>query len=126
MVIPPTSYNPSILRYRGKLYATFRLHDRGDWRSNLYIAELDGDFKPVSYLPIRVPLSMTENSNEDCRLFIFGGDLWISWTCSLHNAATFKCVVVAGIIVKNEDHWSVERYFIPPYGRYDFSGMEKN
>lgn len=126
MTLQPYAYNPSIIRHRDRLWSIVRVHDRKDWRSNLYMVELDDSLRPLSSKFIRPPLSLTENSHEDARAFVYNGDLWMSWTCSMPNVATFRCVVVAGRLVRSEDNWSVEQYFIPRYGKYDWSGTEKN
>lgn len=126
MKLPIHSYNPSLCLHNGKRYLTVRDHDRGDWRSNLYVAELDEQWNVISCQPIMPPLALRDNSHEDARIFSHDGKLKISWTCSQYPATQFRCAVGVGELLQNDAGWSVGNYFFPKFGRNDFTGMEKN
>lgn len=126
MTFPENAYNPSLICYRNKLYSTFRAHDRNDWRTNLYISEVGEDLKPLNCSPIKVPLTLAENSHEDGRLFQRDGSLWLSWTVSQYPTALFRCAVCFGELVQDDSGWSVGKYFYPNHGSNDFSALEKN
>lgn len=125
MNLPPHAYNPSILRHDGKLLLTFRVHDRGDWRTSLYIAELGEGLEILSVAPIRVPPEVSENSIEDGRCFFHNNQLHLSYTNSLFPATVFRSVAAYGRLTQDAEGWKVG-CIIPQYGRNDFSALEKN
>lgn len=127
MNLPPHLYNASICTHEGKRYMVARQHDRGDsWRTSLYICEMDECWNAISCQPIKPPLAMAENSAEDARLFSFQGKLRMSWTISQYPTSQFRAAVAIGELIQDDSGWSVGNYFLPAYGRNDFSGMEKN
>lgn len=126
MNIPPNSYNPSLTTHLGRPWLTVRAHDRGDWRTSIYLAEASDDFKVAAVAKIGMPEQYAECSHEDARAFSFQNRLWMSWTISRYPSADFRCVVAYGELVPDGAGWKVGKYFIPKYGRNDFSGLEKN
>ncbi len=72
------AYNPSIIRYRGKLVMSYRFHE-STLKTKLAMAELDENFNVIS----RQVLDMDEEEScEDSRLFIFKGELWMNFVVS--------------------------------------------
>lgn len=101
---PPTGWsaiNPGITRYRDQTWCVIRcvnytLRDDGgytlppgeNFKTRNYLAQLDDDLQPVSVDEIAMPSDWPEPLNsgpkgfEDCRLFVWRGDLWVSATMS--------------------------------------------
>lgn len=126
MNLPPHAYNPSLIRHQGRFLVSYRVHDRQDWRTSLYISELGDDLRGSNAQRIEIPGSLAENSHEDGRLFEHNGELWLSWTCSQYPTTQFRCVIVFGRLVFAEDRWQIERFAIPTYGKNDWTALEKN
>ena len=76
--LKPFAYNPSIIRYQGKLWMTYRWHEDGTPSSKLRLAELNEAGDVVTDRHIKCP----GNSREDARLFIHKDELWMSWVDS--------------------------------------------
>jgi predicted GH43/DUF377 family glycosyl hydrolase len=118
--LPPGAYNPSIIRFRGRLVMTFRFHET-TLKTKLGIAELDENFN-VIYLQ---ELNLDEDdtlSLEDARLFIWKGELWMSFVVS--NWPNFPASQVKICKLSKPDHWRFsdkELYWLP-----DRQTMEKN
>lgn len=126
MNLPTNAYNASILRHKGSLLLTFREHSRGDWRTTLSIAELNGDFTPKSVSRIEMPASLADDSHEDARLFVHNQELWMSWTCSRNVGGLFRCAMAFGNLIVEDGQWKVDRYCLPTYGKNDWTALEKN
>lgn len=78
--LPGGAYNPSIIRFHGKLVMTYRFHE-ATAKTKLGIAELDDAFDVV----YSETLNLDEDENlslEDARLFEFKGELWMNFTVS--------------------------------------------
>lgn len=120
------SYNPSILRYKNRLLLSYRQHSRKDWRTALFIAELDEALKPISVKPIIPPDELKDNSHEDCRLFLHMDKLWLSWTVSQWPATEFRAVVAYGALLEAPESFRIRPYYIPGYGANDFTTIQKN
>ncbi len=125
-MIPPHGYNSSILQHGGKLLLTFRLHDRQDWRTSLYIAELGSGFKADAVSKITIPEELQQHSHEDARLFSFNGEPWMAWVVSQYPATVFRSIVVVGQLLPDGAGWKVGKHFAPQYGKNDFSALEKS
>lgn len=125
MNIHAHGYNPSLIRHNGKLLISYRVHDRGDWRTNLFIGEFDDALCCTRVSPVNVPDGFKENSQEDCRLWEHKGQLWMSWTCSLYPADAFRSIVCYGQLTAHDTHYKVSA-IIPQHGQNDFSAIEKN
>lgn len=87
IIIPefPHAFNPSIIRYQGKLLLSFRvipdLKDR--FKSDLYLSFLDEQFNPTSspqLLTLRAPYSIVPSRAEDARLIQVGKKLFIVYS----------------------------------------------
>lgn len=126
-MIPPNSYNPSIVQFQNRLLLSFRIHDRnGDWRTSLRIAELDASLNAISVKPFLPPPELKDNSHEDARLWIHQSKLWISWTVSLWPATEFRAIVGYGQLLESSEAWTIGKFYIPDFGRNDFTACEKN
>lgn len=125
-MLPSHAYNPSLIRYQNKLLATCRAHDRNDWRTNLYIAQLTNDLKVEWCSKLEAPASLVDQSHEDARLFIFNNELWVSWTIGLWPVSVHRSKVALGKVRQVAGQWQIDSYFVPEYGRNDGTRMEKN
>lgn len=112
-------YNPSIIRFNGKLLMTYRFHQETGFYTKIAIAELDEKFN-VTY---NQELDLNdENSCEDGRLFERNGHLYmfyISSTFPTFPACQVKCVMLA-----KPDKWRASEKF--EYWLPDRQTFEKN
>jgi predicted GH43/DUF377 family glycosyl hydrolase len=114
------AYNPSLIRFRGRLVMTYRFHDTTA-KTKLAIAELDENFT-VFYSEV---LNLDEDetlSLEDARLFIWKGELWMNFVVSTW--PNFPSSQVKICKLYKPDHWRFsdkEQYWLP-----DRQTSEKN
>lgn len=73
----PFGYNPSIIRYRGRILMAYRWHPRNGPSTELAISELDEKFNVK--VNDRIQLNPAPVSAEDPRLFIFKDELYVSY-----------------------------------------------
>ena len=127
-MLPLGAYNPSLIKFQQRLLMAYRHHDRkeGAWRTNLGIAELGTDLKPISTKPIHAPEELKDNSFEDARLWIHQGTLWASFSISQWPTQEHRSIVAYGKLVEGKDSWSITSNHIPDYGQNDFGACEKN
>lgn len=128
-MLPTNSYNPSLVRFQGRLLLSYRHHSRKDWRTELGICVINESCDEVlrgSSKPIKPPDELKDNSWEDLRFHTYQGALWFSCTVSQWPAAVFRSVVVIGELLETETHWKIHRFCIPQFGRNDFTNLEKN
>ena len=125
-MLPKNAYNPSLCYHAGRLYLTCRAHDRNDWRTNLYLAEIGTDWKPTFVHPLEAPKSLEGNSHEDARLFSHNGELRMAWTVSKHNVTQFRAAMAFGRLKFQDGKWIISDHHFPTHGRNDFSAIEKN
>jgi predicted GH43/DUF377 family glycosyl hydrolase len=110
--LPPGSYNPSIIRHRGKLVMAYRFHETTA-KTKLGIAELDENFTVVR----NETLNLDEDeglSLEDAKLFEFKGELWMNFVVS--NWPNFPASQVKCVKLYKPDHWRCsdkDLYWLP-------------
>lgn len=126
MSLPKHAYNCSIFRFQGRLLLSYRFHDRKDWRTSLQIAELDENLTATSAKPLLAPDEIKDNSLEDCRLFVHQAKLHASFTVSQWPATEFRAVVGYGQLQETDTHWKLKTFYLPGYGKNDFTAIEKN
>jgi len=118
--IAPGAYNPSIIRFRGRLVMVFRFHET-TLKTKLGIVELDEKFNVVSGEALQLDEDETL-STEDPRLFIWKGELWLSYVLSTW--PNFPSSQVKICRLYKPDRWRFsdkDQYFLP-----DRQTMEKN
>lgn len=119
--LPPGAYNPSLIRFRGRLVMAYRYHPTDSARTVLGIAELGEDLKVVS---VETP-DMNEDDHlslEDPRLFIFKGELWMNYVVSTW--PNFPSSQSKNVKLSKPDHWRIsdkDQYWLP-----DRQTLEKN
>lgn len=117
--LPQSAYNPSLIRFRGRLVMTYRFHDTQSLKTKLGICELDETFRIIDAQPL--DFDETE-SCEDCRLFVWKNELWANFVVS--NWPNFPASQMKIAKLSKPDHWRVsdkDQYFLP-----DRQTMEKN
>lgn len=114
----PNGYNLSAIRWGGKLLKTYRYHPENSGRT--LMAMDDGERTSTIQIPVEA-----QYSQEDGRLFVFGGKLWMSYTVSRWPQQP-NCVIAYGELVQDSDGWKVLQSIQPKYDNNDFSGMVKN
>lgn len=118
----PFGYNPSVADWQGRTFMSYRYH--GDTlATKLAMAELDAKFNVVMNRPIEI---QGNTSQEDGRLFIKDGQLWICWVDSTWPSAPPKAVVRYGRLIEDGRKWRVDQVDQPQIGKNDGSAIEKN
>lgn len=118
--LPQNSYNPSIIRFRGRLVMAYRFHTT-TLKTQIGMAELDERFNVIS----AEILNLDEEENlscEDGRLFLWKGELWLSYVLSTW--PNFPSSQVKICKLSKPDHWRVsdkDQYWLP-----DRQTSEKN
>lgn len=120
--LKPYGYNPSIIRFNGRLLMAYRWHPEHESQTRLAIAELADDFSVMNDRDIFVQA----RSAEDPRLFVYGDDLCIGFVDSTWPETNPKCVTKYGKLREYQDHWAIEDIHQPMIGRNDGSALEKN
>lgn len=119
----PGGYNPSLIRWEGKLLCIYRYHPARNWVTKLRVAELNEKYEALNDLPVHIPDSRDDYSNEDARFFVHNGKLNISYTLATWPP---KAVVGYGELEHHGNHWDVPMHNQVEYGHNDWSGLEKN
>lgn len=122
----PFAYNPSIIDFGWRTITTSRYHPKPDeWRTRLAVSD-GGD---IQYM-LEFPQPYAEMSQEDARLFIYGGKLFISVTLSVFPGnpnSVIPCSQAYCELWKDSDGgWHVWDAKLPRYGNNNFQGQEKN
>lgn len=99
--LPPGAYNPSLVRFRGKLVMSYRFHET-TLKTKLGLAELDEAFHVTSTQTLDCN---EEESCEDARLFVFKNELWMNFVVS--NWPTFPACQVKHAKLSKPDHWRI-------------------
>jgi predicted GH43/DUF377 family glycosyl hydrolase len=73
-------FNGSIIRHNGKILLAYRRYHPRSGKTTIAISELRDDFHPLKYYDCDLASKSPDFIQEDCRLFHFNGDLWISYT----------------------------------------------
>lgn len=71
-------FNPSLIRFAGRWLMAYRV---GRVQSRIALGELDHEFRPLCETLIALPShAEARDGQEDPRLFLFRGQLWLSYT----------------------------------------------
>lgn len=116
----PEGYNPSIIRFNGKLVLCYRFHPDGTKSTRLGIAELDEDFKVLSTQTLDINDDVP--SHEDGRLYVWKQDLYLCYVSS-HWPNILACNVKYCRLSK-PDHWRCDQPVDYPHSDRDTT--EKN
>lgn len=114
------SYNPSIIRFNGKLVMVYRFHPEETLVTRLGVAELDENFN-VTYKQV-LEINDDNMSHEDGRLFELQGELWLSYVSS--SWPTFPSCSHKYVRLSKPDHWRCDSPVEHHYKERD--SLEKN
>lgn len=118
--LPVGAYNPSIIRFRGRLVLSYRFHQTTA-KTQLGIAELDENFTVFH----SQTLNLDEDESlscEDAKLFIWKGELWMNFVVSTW--PNFPSSQVKICKLYKPDKWRFsdkDQYWLP-----DRQTLEKN
>lgn len=119
-------YNGSIIRFNGKILMSYRHHWNKSHQTRLAMATLDENSNVVDNRDIQFPQELMKYGLEDGRLFIYRGELWISYTASVFPTMPAKCVMQYAKLIFSDGNWIVGKHFQPKYPGNDFSTLQKN
>ena len=128
----PRCWNPGLLRYRNKLWLAYRYHraETRDARCGVAICEIDPKTaEPLSASQrIRFAAPMGNEHHEDCRLFMFRGDPYISYTemQGYVPGVHYTCTVKYAKLRLDGKRWSVVEEWQPVFGENTGFSKEKN
>jgi len=119
----PFGYNPSLIRYNNRLFMAYRYHHSNTWETSLAMAELNDKFDVIENRKIELP----GPSNEDPRLFLHEGGMWIAYVNSHGGSPTTMpvCSMRYGQLIEGKT-WFVDGQYLIKYGKNESGGMEKN
>jgi predicted GH43/DUF377 family glycosyl hydrolase len=119
----PGGYNPSIITRNGRTFVAYRYHPTKTWQTQLAIAELSQSHEVIENKVI----DTIGHSNEDPRLFIHDGRIWISYVHAIGGGpnAMPTCSVRYGRLVEGKS-WTIDGQHLVNYKNNGISGVEKN
>jgi predicted GH43/DUF377 family glycosyl hydrolase len=121
--LSPFGYNPSIIRWNGRLLAGYRWHGANNYSTALAIADIDESGNVKSNKAVAVP--QLGGSEEDCRLFTRGKELWMSYVDSTYPEMPPKAVTRYGRLTE-DTQWALQDIQQPVYGQNHGNAIEKN
>ena len=124
----PRHWNAGLLRYRDKLWLGYRYHraETKDSRCGVAMCEIDEQGEPQSESQMLNFYSPRDcEHHEDCRLFLFRGEPYISWTSmeGYMPGVDYSCVVKYAKLRLTGKKWSVVEEWKPNFG--DNTGFKK-
>lgn len=117
-------YNPSILRWKGKLLMAYRYHNERDLSTALAIAVIDEKGNVSQNKKLAVP--HVGGSEEDPQLFVFRDELHVAYVDSIWPQMPPKCAVKYGKLTETASEWIVKDAVQLPYENNDMSICQKN
>lgn len=121
--LSPFGYNGSIVRWNNRLLLGYRWHNQNDYSTALAIADIDEAGNVKSNKLISIPHQ--GGSEEDCRLFTAGKELFMSYVDSNYPSMPAKSVMRYGKLTE-DTQWALQDIQQPVYGENHGNGMEKN
>lgn len=128
----PRHWNCSLLRYKGRLWLSFRYHlgSQHGSRCATGMVPLDkNSFQPTMLAQhLNLPAVTGDEHFEDARLFMFRGEVYISFTkmTGYQPGVDYKCTVGYSKLKLKGSTWFVEETWYPQFGRNNGWGKEKN
>lgn len=120
-------YNPSLVRWQGRLFTTYRYHAPGTWRTKLALALLNEKTMAVEvHYTILTPSSASHHSAEDMRLWTVGNKLFGSYVLANTVGNKLKCAIRYGEITITGNGAELSGDWQPKYGNNDGTALEKN
>lgn len=128
----PRYQNPGLLKYAGRFWLAYRYHrmETPTKRSGIGVCEIDPKTAVPKGASQMLPLSNKNDSehHEDCRLFIFRGDPYVSYTemVGYIPGINYTCVMKYARLKLAKGKWSVLEEWQPAYGNNNGFSKEKN
>lgn len=128
----PRMWNPGMLKYKGRLWVSYRFHLGREHASRCATALVPLDrstFQPTALSQhLNLMATVGDEHFEDARLFMFKGRPHISYTqmTGYKPGVDFKCVIKYARLRLLGNRWIIEETFYPKYGRNDGTAKEKN
>lgn len=120
-------YNPSLIRWKGSLWSTYRYHPHQSWKTHLALVELDESTATATrHIPITVPVDLRSHSVEDMRLWESQGRLMGAFVASTVVVRCVRCTMNYGEIVLTDHGADLMGVQTPQYGNNDVTALEKN
>lgn len=127
----PRHWNPGMLRYKDRLWMTYRYHlEESGGRCATAITEIDPKtLQPKGksqWVPLKGPTGAEHH--EDARLFIFRGEPHISYTemTGYRPGVDYRCSMRYGKLRLKGEKWEVLDTWQPNYGANSGNAKEKN
>jgi predicted GH43/DUF377 family glycosyl hydrolase len=120
-----------MILFNGALLLAYRYHrSTSDSRCGIAICELNKKtLQPKSKSqPIKLPEGINNAHHEDCRLFIFKGDLYVSYTemSGYQPGVGYNCSMKYSLLKNKAGKWVATKTWQPRYGENDGHSKEKN
>lgn len=128
----PRYQNPGLLRWQGKLWLAYRFHrmDTPTKRSGIGLCEIDPQTGIALGDSQLLPLTNATDTehHEDCRLFVFNGEPFISLTemVGYRPGIDYTCVMKYARLKLSRGKWSVLQEWQPRHGNNNGFKKEKN
>ena len=119
-------YNPSLIRWNGGLWSTYRYHPHGSWKTQLALVEMDDNATAIRHLPLRMPADLVASSVEDMRLWLRDGRLMGAFVVASAEARRIRCVMACGEVRLEDGVAELVDFLRPEHGHNDGSALEKN
>jgi len=123
----PFGYNGSVIRYATDMLLAYRSHPERSLKTAIAVATLNPNIDVVSNSWVDIKPIDDMLSQEDPRLFIYRGDLWMSWVSSSWPMRKPTAIVRYAKLWKDGGNWRVDEGFRPNYGHnHERNAIEKN
>jgi predicted GH43/DUF377 family glycosyl hydrolase len=128
----PRHWNPGLLRYKGRLWLSYRYHLGLEHASRSATAMVPIDkntFQPTMRSQhLNLPATVGDEHFEDARLFMFRGEPHISYTqmTGYRPGVDYNCTIKYARLKLKGSTWHVEESWQPDYGRNSGYAKEKN
>ena len=126
IALKPFGYNPSIARIGGRMFMAYRWHEEDTPATSIVMAQIDDHWNPLETVEIRVPKGGGIQSIDDPRLFVYEGELHISYVASTWPDKTPKSTVHYARLARDGQFWTLIDSTRIDYGKNDGTAMEKN
>lgn len=131
LIASPRHWNCGLIRHAGKMWMSYRYHrDSRSGRCATAIVEIDErTMLPVGrgqLIPLAEPCG--DEHHEDARLFIYDGDVFVSWTMmqGYKPGIDYTCVIKYARLKLSRGKWSVLQEWQPRHGNNNGFKKEKN
>lgn len=128
----PRHWNPSLLRFKGRLFMAYRYHLPREHASRCAVAMVELNAKTLqpkgTSQHLNFPGGQGDEHYEDARLFMFRGEPHISYTQmrGYRPGVDYTCIIKYAQLKLVGDAWKVVQVYWPHYGQNHGHAKEKN